>query len=430
MYAVYGQGDYQLGTAQAAQPPSSLPNYISQNTSIIGKVIFLKSATNFYSVDSLQQHSLTSSSTAVGADPTATIGATTTNGVASTFMRSDAAPPIGANAVTNALLAQMPASTLKGNKTAGVAAAVDLLVSEVHTLLNNNPIGFCPYRISLASGVFIHTADVLGATTIYAVPYGGGNKMWFYDTVNSIWVQYTVGELSLSISGYTASGLYDVFVYINGTTPTLITEAWTSAGAGTSARNKALVYQDNVVVHTDHHNYRYIGTILISGTTGVMNLCFGKTAATGGSLPRCPIWNMYNRREGSFTNMEATATWAYTTQAWRSTNGSANNKFMFVIGLREDRIRGSYTTRVASSTLTGWLICFGLNRADNSPQVGEGLSIVYSQVVGSATCFANILPPIGYSYLMQLELSIASGTTTWYGGSAPSYTFSEFTHTY
>lgn len=52
-----------------------------------------------------------------GASPTATIGATPVNGSLTTFMRSDAAPAIGANAVTNALLAQAAANTVKGNTT-------------------------------------------------------------------------------------------------------------------------------------------------------------------------------------------------------------------------------------------------------------------------------------------------------------------------
>lgn len=58
-----------------------------------------------------------------GANPSATIGATTVNGSAATFMRSDAAPAIGANAVTLPLLAQPTANTLIGNVTGALANA-------------------------------------------------------------------------------------------------------------------------------------------------------------------------------------------------------------------------------------------------------------------------------------------------------------------
>jgi hypothetical protein len=58
-----------------------------------------------------------------GANPSATIGAAATNGSATTFLRSDSAPAIGSNAVTNALLAQAASKTLKGNLS-GVTANV------------------------------------------------------------------------------------------------------------------------------------------------------------------------------------------------------------------------------------------------------------------------------------------------------------------
>jgi hypothetical protein len=61
---------------------------------------------------------------------------------------------IAANAVINSLLAQMPASTLKGNNTAGLANAADLTAAQVKTLL----------AYTLASADFVNqgtTATVL-----------------------------------------------------------------------------------------------------------------------------------------------------------------------------------------------------------------------------------------------------------------------------
>jgi hypothetical protein len=51
------------------------------------------------------------------ANPSQTISGSVVNGSATTFMRSDGAPAIASNAVTNTLLAQAPTNTIKGNNT-------------------------------------------------------------------------------------------------------------------------------------------------------------------------------------------------------------------------------------------------------------------------------------------------------------------------
>ena len=64
----------------------------------------------------------------VGANPTAQVSSSVVDGVASTFMRSDAAPPIAANAVINSLLAQAAPNTIKGNPTGSLANEQDVSV--------------------------------------------------------------------------------------------------------------------------------------------------------------------------------------------------------------------------------------------------------------------------------------------------------------
>jgi hypothetical protein len=53
LYRVYGQNSYTLPNAQIAQPPTSTPDYISQNTHLRAKVYFLRGASSFAQIDNL-----------------------------------------------------------------------------------------------------------------------------------------------------------------------------------------------------------------------------------------------------------------------------------------------------------------------------------------------------------------------------------------
>jgi hypothetical protein len=61
----------------------------------------------------------------VGANPSASVGVSAVNGSATSFMRSDAAPALAANGVTNSILAQMTAGSVKCNPTGATANAQD-----------------------------------------------------------------------------------------------------------------------------------------------------------------------------------------------------------------------------------------------------------------------------------------------------------------
>jgi len=58
---VYGQDNYTLSNAEAADPPTSLPNHVSEFGFIAAKIIVKKNATNLYSVGSAYKTAFTSS---------------------------------------------------------------------------------------------------------------------------------------------------------------------------------------------------------------------------------------------------------------------------------------------------------------------------------------------------------------------------------
>lgn len=75
------------------------------------------------------------------ANPSQTIDGSVHNGSLTTAMRSDAAPAIGINAVTNPLAAQMPQNSVKANITGSTANATDITMPQLVTALGGTPVG-------------------------------------------------------------------------------------------------------------------------------------------------------------------------------------------------------------------------------------------------------------------------------------------------
>lgn len=165
--------------------------------------------------------------------------------------------------------------------------------------------GVCNLRLTLSSGVPVTTSDVLAATTLYATPFGG-NQIGLYD--GSAWSVLNTAEMSISLSGLAANSVHDVFVYNNAGTPTLELTAWTND----TTRATSLVLQDGILCRSGALTRRYLGTILITATTGQCE----------DSLKFRGIDNFYNRIVRPLRCSDSTNTWSYTSATWRPFNNS------------------------------------------------------------------------------------------------------------
>jgi hypothetical protein len=124
------------------------------------------------------------------------------------------------------------------------------------------PLGTVNGRLTLETGVPVSTTDQTAQTTLYFTPYKGNNIAIFDGT---IWRYYAFTELSISLSGKTASKPFDVFVYADtNNLPVLELCEWTND----TTRATALVYQNGVLVKSGATTRRYLGTIRTTATTG------------------------------------------------------------------------------------------------------------------------------------------------------------------
>jgi hypothetical protein len=209
------------------------------------------------------------------------------------------------------------------------------------------------FRLTLTTSVPVTTSDVVGASTIYCTPYKG-NQITLYDGTN--WNLVTSSQFSLALSGLTSGKPYDVFCYDNAGTATLEFLVWTND----TTRATALAYQDGVLIKSGDATRRYLGTFYTTGTT-----------TTEDSAAKRYLWNYYNRVRRTMSRLETTASWTYTTAAFRQANGSALNQLNYVCGLAEDEVEATVQASATSSAGSAYMqVGIGVD----STTTGSGLS--------------------------------------------------------
>ena len=242
----------------------------------------------------------------------------------------------------------------------------------------------CEGRLTSSTGQPIGTGSA--ATTIYFAPYVG-NRVALY--TGTAWRVYAFTELSLALSGGTASRPHDVFLYDNAGTLTLELTAWTNA----STRATALTRQDGVYVKTGATTRRYLGTIYLNASNQISETVLIMT-----------VWNYYHRVTRSMVVTDGTDSWTYDTTSYRQARGAAANQLEVVIGVAEDAIAATLRAFTSGSA------------AGKTMAVAIGVDSTTAAVAGSlvapaGSTAAGEYMPLGADY----RASVAAGyhTVTW-----------------
>ena len=302
------------------------------------------------------------------------------------------------------------ATAANGDDTTKVATTAFVQIVAVHP-----PNG----RLTLTSATPVTTGDVTGATTVYYTPYGG-NTVPLWDGTRFVTYPYTemsqaTTDASKSPAAVTTNKVYDVFVWNDsGTLRATRGPAWTTntnrgTGAGTSELQMVNGIWTNKNAITNGPGAgagTYVGSIGSDGSSQIND-----------SVLKRDVWNLPHAAvERSMIVTDATNSWNYTTATWRQANGSAANQVEAVIGLAETMVEADVW---ASANNAGGAVSYA---------VGVGVDVTNAnsaQIFGQFQTLNNAgaptwakyrgYPGVGLHTFAWLEISTATGVTTWYG---------------
>jgi hypothetical protein len=255
----------------------------------------------------------------------------------------------------------------------------------------------CDARLTLTQGVPVTTSDVIGASTVYLTRYRGAHvALWD----GSQWVLHEVpsGDVSLALSGLTAGKNYDVFVYDDEGTLTLVLgSAWTND----TTRADALAYQDGVRVLASDHTRRLVGTIRATAAT-----------TTEDSVTKRFKLNEAHRVPRLMCCWKD-ASWTYNSPNYRTCNNDAAYIIEFLA--HPDDVQSLYAMWATVGGGTHRKLSLSVDGADSDPLWPK---IFPCTITGSlddtfvVTCSGDIPLAAGYHYCNPVEKAPASQSYT------------------
>jgi len=279
-------------------------------------------------------------------------------------------------------------------------------------------------RLTLTTAVPVTTTDVTGATTIYYTPYinniipiynGQGYVNRTFTELSNITTNSATGKAGPAT--VTTASNYDLFVWNDAGTLRLTRgPLWTSSTArGTGAGTTELVsvlgtYLNAVAISNGPAAQRgtYVGTVRSDGSSQIND-----------SLLLRHVWNQFNRTSRRLSVTDATATWTYSTAAYRQANGSTANQVSIVCGQNEDIVSLKCVSRVGNSTGTERVVLssIGLDTTTTPGAVPlTGFGVCTAGLTQNLLSSIDTYPGLGFHYFAWLERGAGTDTQTWESG--------------
>lgn len=282
-------------------------------------------------------------------------------------------------------------------------------------------------RLTLSAGTPVMTADVTGATSVFYVPYNGSLvPIW----TGAAWADTTFTSLSVSLSGTSANGVYDIFVFLNsGVAAICLGPAWSTAiargtGAGTTqiAQTNGLWVNSFQIAGTNGSSSftvpaaqaTYVGTVAITTTAGQTSMQFKPSAAAGGTGNFLGLWNAYGRVTYTAFCRDNTASWT-PAGSWGAMDASNSNSISFVDGLAQSTVNCYLGMQAKASTNVADLQTIGvvLDSRTATPEVAAQLNGNGTvALIGMVSVSDFFGPQIGRHYVQAMEIG---NNSTGYG---------------
>jgi hypothetical protein len=266
----------------------------------------------------------------------------------------------------------------------------------------------CNAVLTLTTGVPIMTSSVTAATSVFITPYKGDRiALWG----GKGWTLSRFKEQEISLSGFAADSVWDVFAYDNGGVVAFETLIWTSQ----TARATAITYQDGVLCKSGDKTRRYVGSFGTTSTIGQTEWVVGGSAA-GGSRISLLVYSEYLSEKIKTSNVDTTSTWNVTSASWAQKNSGTSpnyNEATVLIGKETKYITVYNSTRNG----TGFFYTpgFGLS---TTVAIEEPMSFVGQNNAYVGGLSFNYRPGIGVYKIYALEKrENGGGTATQLGGS-------------